>query len=590
MKAGNGKRVVLAGMLYGAALLLGGVLLAQSSSPQPVGTGEEVLQVEAPPGRYGGRLVAAVTSDPRGFNPVTAADRSTRAVTGQMMSDLVHINRATQQTELALAESVEISQGGRRFIVRLRKGLRFSDGHPFDADDVVFSYQVYLDDKVNSPQQSLLLVEGKPVQVTKVDALTVRFDFARPYAVGDRLFDGFAILPEHLLGEAYREGNFGAIWDVFVAPAQIAGLGPYRLKEYRQGERIILERNPFYWKVDSQGNRLPYLDEIVFLIIPSPEAQAIRFLSGELDVIDRLSPGNFQLLGRNQEAQGLRLVDLGPGLDHNFLFFNLSDLTGMNLPEVTGKQAWFRKDEFRRAVSAVIDREAIVRLVFQGRGIALRNHVTPGNRLWWDPNLPPPPASVEEGKRWLVQGGFSWRPDGTLVDGEGRAVEFTVITSAGSPDRVRMTTIIEQDLRRLGMKVRLVSLDSRAYLDRILNTRNYDASVIGIGAGDVDPNTQLNVLISSGHTHVWDLGGAGVTAPWQTEIDDLMKQQQITMDSDKRKELYYQVQALVSDFSPFVSLASPHILVGARSNLKNFQPAILDSLTLWNSEVLCWIE
>ena len=172
----------------------------------------------------------------------------------------------------------------------------------------------------------------------------------------------------------------------------MAGLGPYRLKEYVAGQRLVLERNPYYWKADSARRRLPYIDELVFLFAGNEDAQVIRFQSGESDVLSRASADNFAVLSRDQAAKQYQLKDLGPSLEYNFLFFNQNDLSGKNLPQVAAKQRWFGDLGFRRAVSRAIDREGIVRLVYRGRAVPLWGNVSPGNRLWVNTAIPRPAA------------------------------------------------------------------------------------------------------------------------------------------------------------------------------------------------------
>jgi peptide/nickel transport system substrate-binding protein len=543
--------------------------------------------VRTEPGRRGGSLVVAERAEPRTLNPVLALDNPSRAVLRRMTADLIHINRATHQTEPELAESWTASRDGRTYTIRLRPGLRFSDGHACTVDDVVFTFAVYLDEAVHSPQRDLLIVGGKPLRVTKLDARTVRFELAAPSAAAERIFDSIAILPKHLLEQPYRDGTLATVWSLSTPPQQMAGLGPYRLQQYVPGDRIVLERNPYYWKFDRNGTRLPYLDRLTILIVPSDDTQAIRFRAAELDVVNRLSAENYSLLARAPEAGRYELRDAGPGLEYNFLFFNLNELAGAAHAAVRGRQHWFKQTAFRQAVSAAIDRDSMVRLVYQGRATPLAAHVTAGNRLWMNTHLPAPARSLERARALLKGIGFSWRPDGRLVDDRGTPVEFTVVVAANNAQRMQMATILQEDLRQLGLSVQVVPLDFRALLDRVTGTREYDACVLGLGSGDVDPTADMNVWTVTGATHLWNLAPAAPAA-WELEIDRNMRRQAETIDPAQRKQLYDRVQAIVAEQLPLICLVSPSILVGAARGLANFQPAVLEHYTLWNIETLYW--
>ncbi len=567
-----------------AAAFVSGVIGGAQSKQAP----GDVLATTAEPGIRGGRLVIAQRAEPKTLDPIFAVDSPSREVIRLMNADLIHINRYSQKTEPALAKSWTASKDGRRYTLQLRQGLVFSDGHPMDADDVVFSFQAYLDEKNNSPQRDLLLVGGKPIAVTKTGPQSVQFELAQPYAAAERLFDSIAILPRHLLEKVYTEGKLSQAWGLTTDPAQIAGLGPFRLKSYLPGDRIILERNPYYWKVDRKGNRLPYLDEIVLLFVGSEDAQVVRFQSGETDVISRINPENFALLAKDQDKRNYRLYDLGPGLEYNFLFFNLNDLNAQALPQIARKQGWFRQRTFRQAVSAAIDREAIVRLVYQGRATPLWGTVTPGNKIWMSTAMARPQRSLAKARELLAGAGFKWNSEGALIDSTGEAVDFSIASSAGNAARMQMATIVQADLKELGMQVHVVTLEFRSLLDRLLKSYDYEACVLGLADGDADPNPEMNVLVSSGSTHLWHPAQKQPATSWEGEIDRLMQQQLTAIAFSERKRLFDRVQQVMADELPLICLASPDVLVGAKGGLGNFKPAILDDYVLWNIEELFW--
>jgi peptide/nickel transport system substrate-binding protein len=562
-------------LAYGASAL--------PDTPHPA---EEVLVSRGEAGHYGGRLVVSQRTQPKTLNPVISVDAASREVIGLITADLIHINRHSQNAESALAKSWTVSPDGRRYVLHLRRGLRFSDGHAFDADDVLFTFRVYLDEKIHSPQRELLVIGGKPIAAQKLDAYTVQFDLAQPYAAAERLFDSIAILPRHLLQDVYAKGELAQAWSLATPASQLAGLGPFRVRKYIPGQHIALERNPYYWKADAQGNRLPYLNEIVSLFVGSADAEALRFEARDTDIVSRLSADNFSVLEKHQQARGFRVHDLGPGLEYNFLLFNLNDLSSKNLPHIAGKQSWFRQVAFRQAVSAAIDRDSIIRLVYRGRAASLVTQVTPGNKRWVNPDIPRLPHLPARAKDILKTAGFSWNDNGRLIDAKGAAVEFAILTNAENSQRTQTTTMIQDDLKQIGIDARIISIEFRSLLDRIFKNYEYEAAVMALSSGDADPSSEMNVWTLQGSTHLWNLPPSGATASWEEEIDQLMKRQLTTISYGPRKRLYDRVQNLVAANLPLIFLAAPHILVGAREHVGNFKPAILNPYTLWNAEEL----
>jgi peptide/nickel transport system substrate-binding protein len=568
------------------ALLCLFLSFARAQSPP---SGEELLISNSNQiGHRGGRLMVSLRSEPKTLNPVLSADISSREILAQMMGDLIHINRLSQDTEPALAKSWEISRDGLQYTLKLRHGLHFSDGHPVDADDVIFSFKVYLDESVDSPQRDLLMVGDKPIALRRVDANTVVFQLVRPYASAERLFDGVAILPRHLLEAAYKEGKISQEWNLGTPPQHIAGLGPFRLKEYVAGQHLTLERNPYYWKADRDQHRLPYLDEITFLFVPNADAEVIRFQAGDTDIVNRISAEDYAVLEKEQTARSFRVYDAGPSLEYNFLFFNLNSALPAR-SDIARKQKWFRQVQFRRAISLAIDREAMVRLIYRGRATALWTPVTPASSFWINTAIPHPARSIEQARKLLQAAGFAWSAEGDLRDAANLPVSFYILTSASNSQRTQMATMIQQDLKELGISVQVVPLEFRSALDRIFQTHDYEAAIIGLGGGDVDPNSEMNVWRTSGNDHVWDLGEAQPATSWEAEMDQLMEKQLSILNLSDRKLLFDRVQQIIAENLPVISLVSPNILVAAKDRLVNFKPVALDPHTLWNSPELFFL-
>jgi peptide/nickel transport system substrate-binding protein len=565
--------------------LCASAVAAATPLPQPFQRDEQPMLVSGEPGQFGGSITVGQKAEPKTLNPVVAVDSPSREVIGRMNADLIHIDRLTQKTEPALAQSWKISPDGRTFTLKLRRGVRFSDGQPFTADDVIFTFRVYLDEKLHSPQRDLLMVGDKPIAVAKIDQYTVRFELAKPYAAAERIFDNVAILPEHLLRKSYEQGTIAQAWLLNAAPESVATLGPFRLKQYVPGQRIVLERNPWYWKADRAKRRLPYLDEMTFLFVGTEDAQVLRFEAHDTNVISRFGADNFGPLSREQQGRGYRVVDLGPSLEYNFLFFNQNYVSD-KLPRMAAEQEWFRDLRFRQAVNLAVDRNSIVRMVFSGHAAPIWGNVTPGNKLWMNTSLPHPARSIEQARDILRSAGFSWNAQGRLLDAKKREVEFTIVASSSSAPRVKMATLVADDLSQLGMNVHVVPLEFRALVDRVFQSGDYEACVLGLGGGDADPNGDMNVWMSNGGTHLWNLRERKPATAWEAEIDRLINQQLVTMKYNDRKRVYDRVQQLIAENLPFIFLAAPDVLAGAGKEVGNFQPAALDPYVLWNADQL----
>jgi peptide/nickel transport system substrate-binding protein len=580
-------------------LLLGSLALGAAGcggSDDPPGPNEapereslpEIYEAEV--GRPGGRLVAALRAEPSTLNPVIAADRPSKKIRHLTHGDLIHINRQTQKTEPALARSWSVSEDERRYTLELRDDVLFSDGEPFDADDVLFSFEVYLDPEVGSTNRALLTVQGEPIRASKLDQHSVVFELAAPYAAGERLFDSVAMLPHHLLGASYENGTLAQAWGLGTPPELMAGLGPFRPGSYRPGESLTLERNPHYWRTDAAGQTLPYVDELVLRFVPSQDAETIRFQNGEIDVISGMSAENYAALEPEADAGGYQLWDLGPGLGFEFLFFNLNDLSGTELDAIETRQSWYRQTDFRRAISEAADRESIARLVFEGRATPLGGPVTSGDRLWQNKNIHPPARSHEAARERLGSAGFTWDEQGRLLDAEDKRVEYTLVTNSSNTQRIAMANILREDLRQLGMEVQVVPLEFQSLVQRVLETHDFDAVVFGLGGGDTDPNSPMSVWLSSGSRHLWAPAQQTPATDWEAEIDDLMIRQQTETDPTERKRMYDRVQEILADQLPLIFLISPNVLAGADRDLRNFHPAILEPSALWNAAELFWSE
>ena len=239
------------------------------------------------------------------------------------------------------------------------------------------------------------------------------------------------------------------------------------------------------------------------------------------------------------------------------MFFNLGDLPAGASPQIAAHQAFLRRKSFRQAVSAAIDRNAIARLVYLGKAVPLGGPVPPGNKAWINTSLPAPVRSVERARQLLADDGFKWDQDGTLRDPQGRAVEFTILTSNNNAERLQMATLIQADLKEIGMRVNVVPLEFRSLVERIRTTREYEGCILSLASPDADPNPDMSVWLSSGGNHLWNPEQKTPATPWEAEIDGLMRRQMVTREYAERKRMFDRVQAIVAENLPMVPSGEP---------------------------------
>ena len=547
----------------------------------------QALRIPSLQGKLGGSLHVSLHSEPRTLNPVLASDIASRTITSALNADLLHINRATDQVEPALAVSWQVSHNGESYTLHLRQGVRFSDGVPFTADDVVFSFNVYLDPRLNAPQRDLLLIDGEPIRVTRLGPSLVRFDLPHPYAAAARLFDGITILPRHLLESQIETNSLSSLWTLVTPPAQIAGLGPFRLKSYAPGQSMILERNPYFWKQDATGRNLPYLDEVEFSFVPNQDAEALHFAAGQVDLISRLTADSYASLEALPSAQSIRPIDGGPGLEFDLLLFNLNANVAARPPQAALTQQWFHSQAFRQALSLAVHRDSIVHLVYQDHAVPLVTPVTPASQSWANPALKPTEPDIPRALHLLASAGFSLRGN-TLYDGQGNPVHFTILASSSNRAQSGIATLLAHDFTALGIEAQVVPLEFRSFLQRITQSHDFDTAVMALSAGDTDPNGDMSLWLSNGNLHLWNQGESRPATAWQAEIDRLMNEQLSVTNVQQRRILYNRVQTIYAAELPFLSLVSPHMLAAVRASLAGPAPTPLDPGMLDNLANFYW--
>ncbi len=511
---------------------------------------------------FASQVTWALHSEPRTLDPVLVEDGSSEAVRYLTQGALLRMNRKTQALEPELATSWKVSPDGRSIRFKLRKDVHFSDGAPFSASDVVWSMERLMDPAVHAPVAATFETAPGSVSHVQPDPYTVSFTF--PGRVTG-LAEAFDSVPIQKAGSHPAPGG--------------PTLGPYELVQYERGSFLLFRRNPRYWKRDSAGRHLPYIDEVRLVIQQNRALELSQYLRGDLQLINDVSPEQLRVLSAHPQSG---VLDLGPSLDSEQMWFN--QVSTSPLPEY--KRAWFQSTQFRKAISNAINRKDLVRLALEGHGTPASGPISPANQTWFDARLQPLPFSDADALQLLATAGFRKKGD-TLFDSQGHAVEFSLITNAGNPVRETMATLIQQDLGRIGITVRLVTLDFPALIQRITQSFDYDACLLGLVNVDPDPNAQMNVWLSSSPNHQWNPEERTPATPWEAEIDALMKQQAGTSDLHQRKLAIDKFQQIVREQEPFIYLVNRDAVVAVSPRLANAQPGILFPQTFWRAE---WMQ
>ena len=326
--------------------------------------GVEYLQSQAPIGKFGGKFVQSTIGEgPKTFNYWTSKDAFSSTVTGYLFDGLVSTSPYDGLWQPKLAKDVEILPDKKTYIVRLRKGLKWSDGVPLTADDVFYTWNtIVFGGFGNTSTRDSLVIDGELPVVEKIDDYTIKFVTPKPYAPF-LLNLGMPIAPKHIFKPVTDKGHseFDAFWGTNVDVKKIVSSGPFLIKEYIPAQRVVYERNSNYYTINTQNAKLPYLSELVILIVGDLNNELLKFQAGEIDVIG-LRGADIPLFKDKEKNSDYKMYNLGPSTGTMFMSFNLNtrknDKGEFYLSPV--KQRWFTNVNFRKAVDYAIDRENMI--------------------------------------------------------------------------------------------------------------------------------------------------------------------------------------------------------------------------------------
>ena len=523
------------------------------------------------------RLVATMPGEPRTLNRFVSARPAENLIALLTQDTLVRVNRGTGELEPRLARDWSIADDDRTYTLRLESEATFSDGQPFTAQDVVFTFQVLYNPRIASPMASSFEIDGQPLTARRIDDHTVEITFPAAYGPGLTILDSLPILPRHKLQQALDAGTFTEAWNVSTPVTEVAGLGPFVLAEYAPGQRLRFTRNPRFWRAP-----LPHLDEIELQIVPERNAELLRLQGGEVDVIFDFVPAEALSAMRRAEAAGaVRLMDAGVEISADSLWFNLTP----GAPAAADRP-WLQREELRHAISLAADRQAIVDTVHLGAAVSLYGPITPGHGEWYVPDLPRPPRDLAKARALLSSIGLRDRDgDDVLEDARGRDARFTLLTIKGNAIRERTSAMLQDHLRQVGLVVDIAAVEP-GQLQTSWSHGEYEAIYYGVTYDSFDPARNLEYWMSSGSFHFWNAGQAKPATSWEGRIDDLIRRQSTSLDSAERRRLFREVQLIFAEHLPSIYFAAAKATVATSARLEGVVPSVLKPPVLWNAEAL----
>lgn len=531
-------------------------------------------------GQYGGEIRIAALGDPRTFNPFLARETSsTDVIHNHIFETLIGRNGVTTEHEPRLARDWEFSEDGLVWTFYLREGVYWHDGVEFTSEDVIFSMDLVYDENIpNNFRDGMLYPE--PIEYRAIDRYTVEFTF--PVALATAMDDvTFRIVPKHILETPWKEGRFNETWGVDTPPWEIVGTGPFQMIEYRPGERIVMTRNPNYWRVDEDGNSLPYITRFVMYIAGNQDASRLMFDNRETNVY-AVRAAEVDEMMDNAARGNYTVYDGGPTFSTEFVVFNQNELF---VP--SPKVEWFQNKQFRQAVSHALDRQSIIDIVFGGRAIPHWSPVSAPNQQFLKPDLRTYPYDLEAARQLLAEGGFTWGADGRLYDWNGNHVEFSISTNEGNFQRETIGTLLVEDLGELGMTVHFNPMDFNLLVNQLTAGEGWDAIIIGL-TGGVDPDGGSNVWQHDGGLHMWNVGRDEPQTEWEARVNEIFRVGRTILDPDERVQMYYEWQDLVAENVPLIYGPAALSFAAVRNNIHNVDYTAYGG-TLHNIHVL-WVE
>ncbi|MEK7468966.1 MAG: ABC transporter substrate-binding protein [Planctomycetota bacterium] len=573
------------------AILAASLSAAETQMPAPELLSAAEIQKRAAAfkfekGRVGGTLHDWIDSDVTSWNLALSTDHQTSSVLdGNVFQSLFRRDPVTLGWQPCLAAEVPArsdDEDGRVWVVKLRRGVTWSDGKPFGADDVVFTINdIVLNESIPCPARQALQMMVKDeatgttakanLRVEKIDDHTVQFTLPKRTALYMNAINGTNLYPRHVLGKRVADGTFDSVWGLSTPPAEIVGTGPFVVSERHEGEKIVLKRSPRYWEKDEAGEFLPYVESWEFSVVSSPDAQLRRFQEGKLDYYEA-RPVDIDVLAKGAAKGNYDLVSMGPRPAWSYLSFNQNprsrpDGTPYVAPH---KSSWFRDVRFRRAVAHCVDRDRIVREVHSGRATPLWGPYTPKYAEFYTEEVAKYPFDLAKAGALLDEMGLKDTDgDGLRDDGQGNAAEFRLTAVADQPTLVTMVTIIGESLKKAGVRLVPEFIQFNLLLRRISQDWDWEALLLSYSSG-LEPLLGKTIWKTGEARRIWNPKAdpaAAETRDWERRLDAIFDEAYTHWDPKSRSFGRSKDIALAHEWQRICAEQLPHIYLFAGTSI-----------------------
>lgn len=482
---------------------------------------------------YGGKLLLASIGEPSNLIPPLASDSASSEVNGFIYTSLLRYDKEYNIIKNA-AEEYEVLDGGRLFRFKLREDILWQDGKPLTADDVTFTYELMINP--NTPTAYAAdyknVAEFKQIDKYRIE---VRYEeaFARAPITWMR-----AILPKHILEKENLTATQYARNPI--------GAGPFKLKEWKAGNRIILEASDTYFK----GR--PYLDEIVYRIIPDASTIFLEAKAGRLDMLG-LSPQQYlrQTLSQEWKDNWNKFKYLANG--YTYVGFNLD-------------HPLFKNIKIREALSYATDRKALVKGALLGLGEPTVGPYKPGSWVY-NTDLEPYSYNPEKAKALFAEEGWVPGEDG-ILEKDGLRFSFTLLINQGNKEREHIAIILQQYWQAVGVDIKIRTVEWATFITEFINKKNFEAIILAWNILD-DPD-----IFDVWHSSATRPGGLNFVNYKNKEVDSLLEKARITVSQEERKIYYDAFQEILYRDKPYLFLYVPYSLPMIQKRIQDVEESI----------------